>query len=112
MFNDNTGHCGSPSAHLSHAGSDIKEGHKMFTLAFVWQLMRAYTLSLLAKLSSDGKPVTEAQIIEWANNKVKDWTHAAGTDNISSADRGREKLPNQGLQGQKEPNSNCHNRHC
>ena len=111
MFNDNTGHCGSPSAHLSHAGSDIKEGHKMFTLAFVWQLMRAYTLSLLAKLSSDGKPVTEAQIIEWANNKVKDWIHA-GTDNISSADRGREKLPNQGLQGQKEPNSNCHNRHC
>merc|ERR1711936_348248 len=51
-------------------GSDIKEGHKMFTLAFVWQLMRAYTLSLLAKLSSDGKPVTEAQIIEWANNKL------------------------------------------
>ena len=42
----------------------------MFTLAFVWQLMRAYTLSLLAKLSTDGKPVTEAQIIEWANKKV------------------------------------------
>ena len=43
----------------------------MFTLAFVWQLMRAYTLSLLAKLSTDGKPVTEAQIIEWANKKVE-----------------------------------------
>ena len=42
----------------------------MFTLAFVWQLMRAYTLSLLAKLSTDGKPVTEAQIIQWANKKV------------------------------------------
>ena len=79
MFNDNTGHCGSPSAHLSHAGSDIKEGHKMFTLAFVWQLMRAYTLSLLAKLSSDGKPVTEAQIIEWANNKVKNTIRDGGS---------------------------------
>merc|ERR1712037_966941 len=43
-------------------GSDLKEGHQMFTLAFVWQLMRAYTLSLLAKLSTDGKPVTESQI--------------------------------------------------
>ena len=52
------------------AGSDLKEGHQMFTLAFVWQLMRAYTLSLLAKLSTDGKPVTEAQIIQWANKKV------------------------------------------
>merc|ERR1712032_1804847 len=31
---------------------------------------RAYTLSLLAKLSTDGKPVTEAQIIEWANKKL------------------------------------------
>ena len=31
-------------------GSDLKEGHQMFTLAFVWQLMRAYTLSLLAKV--------------------------------------------------------------
>jgi len=60
-------------------GSDLKEGHQMFTLAFVWQLMRAYTLSLLAKLSTDGKPVTEAQIIQWANkyleedNKIKDF---------------------------------------
>ena len=53
------------------AGSDLKEGHQKFTLAFVWQLMKAYTLSLLAKLSTDGKPVTEKQIIEWANNKVE-----------------------------------------
>ena len=52
------------------AGSDLKEGHQKFTLAFVWQLMKAYTLSLLAKLSTDGKPVTEKQIIDWANNKV------------------------------------------
>jgi plastin-3 len=53
-------------------GSDLKEGHQMFTLAFVWQLMRAYTLSLLAKLSTDGKPVTEAQIIQWANKKLEE----------------------------------------
>jgi len=53
-------------------GSDLKEGHQMFTLAFVWQLMRAYTLSLLAKLSTDGKPVTEAQIIQWANKYLEE----------------------------------------
>ena len=53
------------------AGSDIMEGNQTLTLALVWQLMRAYTLSLLAKLSTDGKPVTEAQIIEWANKKVE-----------------------------------------
>ena len=47
-----------------------QEGNKTLTLALVWQLMRAYTLSLLAKLSTDGKPVTEAQIIQWANKKV------------------------------------------
>merc|ERR1711872_389352 len=53
-------------------GSDLKEGHQMFTLAFVWQLMRAYTLSLLAKLSADGKPIKEAEIIEWTNNKLSE----------------------------------------
>ena len=33
------------------------------------QLMRAYTLSLLAQLSPDGKPVSENEIITWANNR-------------------------------------------
>ena len=33
------------------------------------QLMRAYTLSLLAQLSPDGKPVGENEIITWANNR-------------------------------------------
>ena len=92
------------------AGSDLKEGHQKFTLAFVWQLMKAYTLSLLAKLSTDGKPVTEKQIIDWANNKVKlnffyqNLPHKI--QQISPADRRREKFSDQGLQGQVEPNSN------
>merc|ERR1719445_786790 len=29
-------------------GNDIMDGHKMLTLALVWQLMRAYTLALLS----------------------------------------------------------------
>merc|ERR1712059_47405 len=36
-------------------GSGIMEGNKVLTLALVWQLMRAYTLSLLSKLNEDGK---------------------------------------------------------
>merc|ERR1712080_104877 len=49
-------------------GSDIMEGNKTLTLALVWQLMRAYTLSLLSKLNEDGTPIVESDIISWANN--------------------------------------------
>jgi len=51
-------------------GSDIMEGNKTLTLALVWQLMRAYTLSLLSKLNEDGTPIVESEIIAWANNKL------------------------------------------
>ena len=51
-------------------GSDIMEGNKTLTLALIWQLMRAYTLSLLSKLNEDGTPIVESEIISWANNKV------------------------------------------
>jgi hypothetical protein len=37
----------------------------------VWQLMRAYTLALLDKITGHGHPIVENGIIEWANNKVK-----------------------------------------
>ena len=40
-------------------------------LALVWQLMRAYTLALLDKITGHGHPIVENGIIEWANNKVK-----------------------------------------
>ena len=33
--------------------------------------MRAYTLSLLAKLSPDGSPIVESEIISWANERLK-----------------------------------------
>ena len=33
-----------------HSGSDIMDGNKSLTLALVWQMMRAYTLSLLAQV--------------------------------------------------------------
>ena len=53
-------------------GDDIRKGNKMLTLALVWQLMEKYTLSLLAKLSPDGSPIGESEIIDWANQKLQD----------------------------------------
>ena len=55
------------------AGQDINEGNQTLTLALVWQLMRAYTLSILTQLAGgSGQTVVESQIIEWTNNKLKD----------------------------------------
>ena len=51
-------------------GSNLKDKDKMFTLALVWQLMRAYVLSLLQKLAGEGKLINENSIVEWTNNKV------------------------------------------
>jgi len=59
-------------------GSDIMEGNITLTLALIWQLMRAYTLSLLSQLNSDGTPIVESEIISWANTKLEE-----GGKNIS-----------------------------
>ena len=48
------------------------EGNKTLTLALVWQLMRAYTLSLLSQLNSDNTPIVESEIIAWANQKLEE----------------------------------------
>ena len=44
-------------------------------LAIVWQLMRAYTLSILQKIAKDSgeenpAPVTDEKVVAWANEKV------------------------------------------
>ena len=47
-------------------------GNRTLTLGLVWQLMRKYTLSLLAKLSPDGTPIVETEILTWANQRLED----------------------------------------
>ncbi|KAK7481850.1 hypothetical protein BaRGS_00026876 [Batillaria attramentaria] len=59
------------------AGKDIFDGNSVLTLGLVWQLMRAYTLAILRKLTGSDKPIQDVQIIEWANSKLK------GGDKIS-----------------------------
>lgn len=51
-------------------GTDIADGNKKLILAIMWQLMRAFTLDMLAQLSGDGSRVDEARMVQWANDKV------------------------------------------
>uniref|UniRef100_A0A5B6ZRA6 Putative Fimbrin-like protein 2 n=1 Tax=Davidia involucrata TaxID=16924 RepID=A0A5B6ZRA6_DAVIN len=55
------------------AGNDIVQGNKKLILAFLWQLMRFSMLQLLKNLRSrsQGKEITDADILNWANSKVK-----------------------------------------
>ncbi|XP_022716815.1 fimbrin-1-like [Durio zibethinus] len=54
-------------------GNDIVQGNKKLIVAFLWQLMRFNMLQLLKSLRSRsrGKEITDADIINWANRKVK-----------------------------------------
>lgn len=42
-----------------------------FILALIWQLMRAYTLSVLTQLANTGSPIIEKEIVIWVNNKLQ-----------------------------------------
>ncbi|KAG0449057.1 hypothetical protein HPP92_027545 [Vanilla planifolia] len=55
------------------AGHDIVQGNKKLILAYLWQLMRFNILQLLKNLRfhSQGKEMTDADILNWANRKVK-----------------------------------------
>ncbi|KAL9453771.1 hypothetical protein AB3S75_009390 [Citrus x aurantiifolia] len=55
------------------AGNDIVQGNKKLILAFLWQLMRFTMLQLLKNLRthSQGKEITDTDILNWANRKVK-----------------------------------------
>jgi len=52
-------------------GKNIYDKNKNLTLSVVWQLMRAYTLSILQQLSGSNKAISDADIINWANNKLQ-----------------------------------------
>ncbi|XP_041984190.1 plastin-2 [Aricia agestis] len=53
------------------AGADINEGNATLTLALIWQLMRAYTLSVLTRLANTGNPIIEKEIVQWVNTKLQ-----------------------------------------
>ncbi|VDN59057.1 unnamed protein product [Dracunculus medinensis] len=52
-------------------GKDIYDGNQTLTLALVWQLMRAYTLTVLAQCTDSGDALaTDKEIIAWVNKKL------------------------------------------
>lgn len=55
------------------AGTDIVQGNKKLIISYLWQLMRFSMLQLLKNLRShsQGKEITDADILNWANTKVK-----------------------------------------
>lgn len=51
-------------------GKDVVDANKTLTLGLIWQLMRFNVISILNKLGG-GKKISDAEIIAWANEKVK-----------------------------------------
>jgi plastin-1 len=62
-------------------GSDITDGNKTLTLGLVWQMMREHIIQTLKSISKEGKDVTEADMIKWANETVK---RSGRTESISN----------------------------
>uniref|UniRef100_A0A6G3MED2 Plastin-2 (Trinotate prediction) n=1 Tax=Henneguya salminicola TaxID=69463 RepID=A0A6G3MED2_HENSL len=63
------------------SGEDIAKSSRLHILGLVWQLMSRYTLQRLQQLSGGDKPIADAEIIAWANEKYKS---AGKTMKISS----------------------------
>lgn len=59
------------SARVGIGGKDIFDGNEKLIQAIIWQLMRAYTISVLKKLSGSDAPIEDADIVAWANNSVR-----------------------------------------
>ncbi|XP_024966740.1 fimbrin-1-like isoform X2 [Cynara cardunculus var. scolymus] len=75
------------------AGNDFVQGNKKLILAFLWQLMRFNMLQLLKNLRSrsNGKEITDADILNWANKKVKN------TGRVSQMESFRDKSLSNGI---------------
>ena len=52
-------------------GNDIYDGNEKLTLAIVWQLMRAYTLRLLAKIANTDEKISDRVVVDAVNEKVR-----------------------------------------
>ncbi|KAF2303805.1 hypothetical protein GH714_023501 [Hevea brasiliensis] len=65
-------------------GNDIVQGNKKLILAFLWQLMRYNMLQLLKNLRShsQGKEITDADILKWTNRKVRSTSRTSQIDNF------------------------------
>jgi plastin-1 len=56
---------------VNQSGPDIYDKNKKLILGMIWQLMRHNLLNTLKELGN-GKPVSDNDVLAWANNKVGD----------------------------------------
>lgn len=66
-------------------GKDIHDGNQTLTLALVWQLMRAYTISILSGVSTNSKNAEKA-ILAWANDRLGKDAHFSGFGDANLSD--------------------------
>jgi len=52
-------------------GADIVDGSKTLVLGLVWQLMRMNITKTLSSLSGQGRPITDTEILKWANTTAQ-----------------------------------------
>lgn len=52
-------------------GLDILDRNKLLTLGLVWQLMRRNVVQTLSQLAKNGKTLSDADMLRWANETVK-----------------------------------------
>jgi plastin-1 len=52
-------------------GADIVDGARTLVLGLVWQLMRLNITKTLTGLSGSGKPITDQEMLKWANTTVQ-----------------------------------------
>ncbi|KAB0800212.1 hypothetical protein PPYR_05952 [Photinus pyralis] len=67
------------------AGQDLNEGNITLTLALIWQLMRAYTLSILSQLAQTGNPIVEKEIVQWVNAKLENASKKSSINNFQDS---------------------------
>jgi len=67
-------------------GNDIANGVKTLTLGLVWQLMRAYTISLLTELSDDkSKKLKDSDVVAWYNEKTNSHIRSFKDSSLSNS---------------------------
>ncbi|KAF5349265.1 hypothetical protein D9756_009381 [Leucocoprinus leucothites] len=52
-------------------GADIVDGRKTLVLGLVWQLMRMSITKTLSQLSGGGRPLSDTDLLKWANSTVQ-----------------------------------------
>eukprot|EP00486_Rosalina_sp_Unknown_P012863 CAMPEP_0201578218 /NCGR_PEP_ID=MMETSP0190_2-20130828/24999_1 /ASSEMBLY_ACC=CAM_ASM_000263 /TAXON_ID=37353 /ORGANISM="Rosalina sp." /LENGTH=1479 /DNA_ID=CAMNT_0048011165 /DNA_START=92 /DNA_END=4531 /DNA_ORIENTATION=+ len=52
-------------------GNDIVDGNQKFLSTLLWQLMRYNAVKQISELSFGGKPVTDGDILQWANLTIQ-----------------------------------------